>query len=130
MATPKTKARRPATRKKTASKRTSGHGSLERLDESLDSAQKALGDLRKQLSSGGHDLVKDLQKRVGDTRRDARGLSKSLRAELEQLGGSISRRGRTTKKRAGTRKKATARKQATKKTTARKKATRKASAKR
>ena len=122
MATTK-KARRPATRKKTASKRTKGNVSLDRLDKSLDSAQKALAEVRKDLSRGGHDLLKDLQKRIGDTRRDARGLTKSLRAELEQLG-------RTAKRRAGAGKKAPTRKRAsrsagTKKTAARKKTTRK-----
>jgi ABC-type transporter Mla subunit MlaD len=99
MATAQRKSRRPA-RRKTAARKGKGDASLDRLNNSLDAAQTAIADLRKELGRGGRDLLKDVQKMVGDARRDTRRLNKRLRADLEELGGAITGRAKTTKKRA------------------------------
>jgi hypothetical protein len=97
----------PPARKKTTRKKPSrrpaakaGDASLKRLNSSLDGAHDALTELTKSLGRGGRDVVKDVQGRVSELRKDARKLNKSLRSELDQLQKSIS----------GGRRKATARK--------------------
>ena len=76
-----------------AAARKQGEASLERLNKSLDVAQKALTDLSKELGRGGRDLVGDLQKRLTDATRDARRLNSTLRRDLGHLGESLVGRG-------------------------------------
>jgi hypothetical protein len=105
---------------------------MDRLDKSLESAQKALADLGKDLSRSGREALKDVQKMVGDARSETRRLNKSVRAELEDVGEAISRRTKAVTKRAGTSKKATRRPAARKRTSkaSSKKATKKSTKKR
>jgi hypothetical protein len=73
-------AKKSATRKRSAAGKTSttGHASLDALNSSLETAQGALSELSGNLSRGGRDLVKDLQKRVNEASRDARKMNRSL----------------------------------------------------
>jgi exonuclease VII small subunit len=61
---------------------------LKRLTTSLDTAQKAIADLRKEsrrdVGKGATDLYGDLRKFVGDARRDSNKLAKALQREFDQ----------------------------------------------
>jgi hypothetical protein len=82
MATAQTKTtRKKSTRARTSSRKGTGAASLDRLNASLEAAQKALTDLGGNLGRGGRDLLKDVQKLVRDTRR----LNKTLLADMDQL---------------------------------------------
>jgi hypothetical protein len=104
----------PTARRKTASKQQrrrpaaarAGDASLKRLNSSLDTAHDALTELSKNVGRGGRDAVKDVHQRIGELRKDARKLNKSLRSELDQLQKSIAG-ARSGAKRTGARKAAT-----------------------
>ena len=108
MATAQTKTtRKKSTRARTSSRKSTGAASLDRLNASLETAQKALTELTGNLGRGGRDLLKDVQKMLRDTRRDTRRLNKSLLADMDQLqktatgtGGRprVSQKSRTTRK--------------------------------
>lgn len=49
-----------------------GGAALDRLGGSLDAAQQALGDLRRELTKGGRDVVKDLDALLRDARKNLR----------------------------------------------------------
>jgi hypothetical protein len=106
----------PATRKSSArgasgtkqSKR-SRPGALDRLNESLDAAQKALGDLQGDLGRGARDMVKNVSRLVRDARRDTAKLNRAVMKDLGQLGQALTPGGngartnrRTTTRRAAT----------------------------
>lgn len=75
-----------ATRGSTRSKDSkSGDAALDRLGGSLDAAQEALKDLRRELSKGGRDLVKDLDALLRDARKNLRGARRTLVKDLEQV---------------------------------------------
>lgn len=61
---------------------------LKRLTTSLDTAQKAIADLRKEgrrdVGKGATDLYGDLRKFVSDARRDSNKLAKALQREFDQ----------------------------------------------
>jgi hypothetical protein len=104
-------ARRKTTRKQAPrrSAAKAGDASLKRLNSSLDAAHEALTELRKNLGRGGREVVKDVQGRVTELRKDARNLNKSLRSELGHLQKSIAGarpKASAAKKRASGRKKA------------------------
>jgi hypothetical protein len=77
-----------------------GAGSLDRLNESLDAAQKALGDLQGDLGRGGRDIVKNVNRLLRDARRDTAKLNRALVKDLGQLGRAITpgTNSRTTRK--------------------------------
>lgn len=111
MATTKTKT---TSKKSTPARASSRKGpraaSLDRLNTSLEAAQKALTDLGSSLGRGGRDVLKDVQKMVRDARRDTARLNKTLLADLDQLQKTVTGRGgrsRASQKSATTRKKAT-----------------------
>jgi hypothetical protein len=86
----------PTARKKTTRKQPqrrpaakAGDASLKRLNSSLDTAHDALTELRKNLGRGGHEVMKDVQQRIADVRKEARKLNKSLRSEFDQFQKSI-----------------------------------------
>jgi hypothetical protein len=94
MATPQTKTtRRRSARTRASSRKSTGAASLDRLNASLEAAQKALTDLGDNLGRGGRDLLKDVQKMVRDARRDTLRLNKSLLADLDQLQKAVTGRG-------------------------------------
>jgi ABC-type transporter Mla subunit MlaD len=57
---------------------TSGGWALDRLGGSLDAAQDALKDLRRELSKGGRDLLKDLDALLRDARKNLRRAQRTL----------------------------------------------------
>jgi len=64
---------------------TSGSGPLDRLGGSLDAAQEALKDLRRELSKGGRDVLKDLDALLRDARKNLRGTQRTLIKDLEEV---------------------------------------------
>ena len=58
---------------------------LDRLGGSLDAAQEALKDLRRELSKGGRDLLKDLDALLRDARKNLRGARRTLVKDLEEM---------------------------------------------
>jgi ABC-type transporter Mla subunit MlaD len=93
MATPQTKTTRRRSARARASRKSTGAASLDRLNASLEAAQKALTDLGDNLGRGGRDLLKDVQKMVRDARRDTLRLNKSLLTDLDQLQKAVTGRG-------------------------------------
>jgi hypothetical protein len=128
---PQARSSRPTKRGTTARKRAPARRSsrrddpLDQLVSSLEAAQKALADLGKSLSSGGKEMLKELQGGVSTARRQAGRLNKTLRTELEQVQQALT--GTRKPARGGARRKAGARKATTRKTTPRKAAARKTS---
>jgi hypothetical protein len=126
-------ARRKTTRKqpRRGSAARTGDAALKRLNSSLDAAQDALTELRKNLGRGGRGVVNDVHKRVTDLRKDARKLNKSVRSELDQLQKSIAGgRPSTGARRTGGRKAATSKAGARKPAAARRKTAARSGAKR
>jgi hypothetical protein len=64
---------------------TSDGAALDRLGGSLDAAQDALKDLRRELSKGGRDLLKDLDVLVRDARKNLRGARRTLIKDLDEV---------------------------------------------
>lgn len=58
---------------------------VERLNESLEAAQKAATALRDDIGAGGRDLLRDVERMISAARRDAAKLSRSVRADLSEL---------------------------------------------
>jgi hypothetical protein len=58
---------------------------LDRLGDSLDAAQEALKDLRRELSRGGRDVIKDLDALLRDARKNLRGARRTLVKDLEEV---------------------------------------------
>jgi hypothetical protein len=115
MATTQTRTKRKrSTRARTSSRKSPAAASLDRLNASLEAAQKALTDLGGNLGRGGSDLLKDVQKLVSGARRDTLRLNKSLLTNLNQLQKTMT--GRGGRPRAG-QKSRTTRKTATRKAT-------------
>jgi hypothetical protein len=64
---------------------TNGGPALDRLGGSLEAAQEALKDLRRELSKGGRDLLKDLDALLRDARKNLRGAQRTLIKDLEEV---------------------------------------------
>ena len=58
---------------------------LDRLGGSLDAAQQALADLRRELSKGGRDVLKDLDALLRDARKNLRSARRTLVKDLEEV---------------------------------------------
>jgi hypothetical protein len=86
MATTKKSSARTSSAKQS---RRPGAGSLDRLNESLDAAQKAIGDLQGDLGRGGRDIVKNVSRLIRDARRDTAKLNRALVKDLGQLGRAL-----------------------------------------
>jgi hypothetical protein len=115
MATPQTKAaRKKTTPVRTSPRKSAAAASLDRLNASLEAAQKALADLGSNLGRGGRDVLKDVQKLVRDARRDTVRLNKTLLADLDRLQKTVTGR--------GVRSRASQKSRTTRKTTTRKSA--------
>jgi hypothetical protein len=64
---------------------------LKRLNKSLDAAQQALTELRKDSGKGAQDLYKDLRSFVSNARRDTGKLGKALAKDFDQAQKRISK---------------------------------------
>jgi hypothetical protein len=62
---------------------------LDRLNESLDAAQKALSDLQGDLGRGARDVAKNVSRLIRDARKDTAKLNKALVKDLGQLGQAL-----------------------------------------
>jgi hypothetical protein len=78
-----------ATKPSKATRTTRGKSALDGLEVSLDDAQKALAELRRDLSTGGRRLVKDLETAIKSARRDLARTRKAIQSDLGDLGGAL-----------------------------------------
>jgi hypothetical protein len=78
----------------------SDDAALDRLGGSLDAAQEALKDLRRELSKGGRDLLKDLDVLLRDARKNLRGTRRTLVKDLDEVQKAAAGKRRTPAKRA------------------------------
>ena len=62
-----------------------GHVSFDRLTQSVDAAQAALKDLRKELSKGTRDVLDDLDMTLRDARKNLRSVSRTVSKDLEEI---------------------------------------------
>ena len=69
----------------TRSQAKTGSAALDRLGGSLDAAQDALKDLRRELSKGGRDVLRDLDVLLRDARKSLRGTTRTLVKDLEEV---------------------------------------------
>ena len=122
----KTRSASRSTRTRSTSAKRGGEAALKQLNTSLEAAQKAMVELRGNLSRGGHELLKDVHKRIGDARRDTRRLNKSLLEDIGRLQEALGGRGKT----GATSRSTGARKSSARKTTSRKASTGRSGAKR
>jgi len=76
----------------------SGGAALDRLGGSLDAAQEALKDLRRELSKGGRDLLKDLDVLLRDARKNLRGTQRTLVKDLDAVQKAAAGKSRTAKR--------------------------------
>ncbi len=109
-----------------------GQQALDRLNESIEAAEKALKDLRAEMSRGSRTLLKDVDTTLRDARKHVRSIGREVAKDLEDLqkaatGRVASARGTATARKPAA-KKATAKKAPARKTTARKTAAPKATA--
>jgi hypothetical protein len=65
--------------------RGAGEASLERLTHSVEAAQVALKDLRKELSKGTRDVLGDLDVTLKDARKNLRSVSRTVSKDLEEI---------------------------------------------
>jgi hypothetical protein len=84
-ATKKTVTAKPKPKARTARSSTA----LDGLQGSLDDAQKALAELRGDLSTGGRRLVKDIEAAVRNARRDLGRTRKAIQQDLGGLGDAL-----------------------------------------
>ena len=63
----------------------SANAALDRLAGSLDAAQDALKDLRRELSKGGRDVLRDIDVLLRDARMNLRGAQRTLVKDLEEV---------------------------------------------
>jgi hypothetical protein len=64
---------------------------FDRLNESLEAAEKAAMALRDDIGAGGRDLLKDLDRMITAARRDAAKLTKSVRGDIAELQKAIAK---------------------------------------
>jgi hypothetical protein len=62
-----------------------GQAALDRLTQSVDAAQEALKDLRKELTKGTRDVLRDLDTTLTDARKNLRSVSKTVTQDLESI---------------------------------------------
>lgn len=64
---------------------------LDRLNESLDAAQKAIKAVRRDVTTGGRDLVKDVEGMIAQARKDTSKLERAVRSDLADLQRAVTR---------------------------------------
>ena len=62
-----------------------GPKAIGRLEKSLDAAEVALKDLRKELGRGGNTMVKDFERALKDSRKNLTTMSRTVTRDLEKL---------------------------------------------
>jgi len=62
-----------------------GNAALERLTGSIDAAQEALDDLRRELGKGGRDVLKDLDTLLRNARKNLRSTQRTLMKDLDEM---------------------------------------------
>jgi hypothetical protein len=87
MATTKKSPSRANSRAKQSQRR--GAVALDRLNESLDAAQKALAELQGDLGRGARDAVKNVSRLLRDARKDTAKLNRAVMKDLGQLGQAL-----------------------------------------
>jgi hypothetical protein len=65
--------------------RHAGQGALDRLTKSVEAAEVALKDLRKELSKGSRDVLGDLERTLKDARKDLRSVRSTVAKDLAQI---------------------------------------------
>lgn len=65
---------------------------LDGIEISLDDAQKAIGELRKDISAGGRSLLKDVETAVKHARRDVTKARKAVQSDIGDLGEALTPR--------------------------------------
>jgi hypothetical protein len=70
---------------KTRGRKVLGPKAISRLEKSLDAADVALKDLRKELGRGGSVTVKDFEKTLSDSRKNLRNLAKTVARDAEKV---------------------------------------------
>ena len=65
--------------------RHAGQVAFDRLTQSVEAAQVALKDLRKELSKGSRDVLADLETTLKDARKDLRSARRTVTRDLEQI---------------------------------------------
>jgi hypothetical protein len=86
------------TRKGTAATtraRASGEKALKRLQDSVDAAEVALKDLRKEMGRGSRELLKDVETTLRDANKNLRRVSRSVVKDLEGVQKAAAGRGNT-----------------------------------
>ena len=92
-----------------------GPKAMGRLEKSLDAAEIALRDLRRELGKGGTGMVKDLDRTIKDSRKNLRSLNRTVLRDLEKLQKAATKgTSPRSKAAAGSKKAATSRKASTK----------------
>ena len=92
---------------------TKGPAALDRLGGSLDAAGEALKDLRRELSKGGRDALRDFDTLLKDARKNLRGARRTLVKDLEDMQNAAAGKRGTAPKRTTAPKRATAAKRTT-----------------
>ena len=70
---------------RTARHKDGGAAAVDRLESSMEAAQKALASLRDDVSEGGKDLAKNAEKSLEQARKDSAKLIKAVRSDLSDL---------------------------------------------
>jgi hypothetical protein len=65
--------------------RHAGQGALDRLTKSVEAAEVALKDLRKEMGKGSRDVLGDLETTLKDARKDLRSVSRTFTKDLAQI---------------------------------------------
>jgi hypothetical protein len=95
-----------------------GEASFERLTQSVEAAQTALKDLRKELSKGSRDVLGDLDMTLRDARKNLRSVSRTVSKDLEEIQQALTAGKPARARTAGTRRRPAATGTARKRTTA------------
>jgi hypothetical protein len=83
-----TRAKRPSRTGRSTARNVDG---IDRIERSLEAAQKGLASIRGDLRTGSRDLVKDVDRLLRDARRDVGKLGRALRRDLEKLQADMSK---------------------------------------
>src|SRR5256885_4807689 len=94
-----------------------GQVAFDRLTQSVEAAQVALKDLRKELSKGSRDVLADLETTLKDARKDLRSVRRTVTRDLEQIPRALVS-GKPARRRGASASRATAKATAAKTTTA------------
>lgn len=70
---------------RTASARKSGEKALKRLHDSVDAAEAALKDVRKEMSRGSKSLLSDVETTLRTARKNLRSVSRHVAKDLEEV---------------------------------------------